>query len=80
MSDANLESKAFYRATLKSESYRTGGLLGLLGILLAYTIVRALAFGEFRLLLALTVVLAMQRPPYLGGLLFASSHLWPRLS
>jgi serine phosphatase RsbU (regulator of sigma subunit) len=59
MSDANLESNAFHRATLKSELYRTAGLLGLLGILLAYTIARALAFGEFRLLLAQTVVLAI---------------------
>jgi serine phosphatase RsbU (regulator of sigma subunit) len=59
MSDANLESQAFYRATLKSELYRTAGLLGLLGILLAYTVFRALAFGEFRLLLAQTVVLAV---------------------
>lgn len=59
MSDANLESKAFHHATLKSELYRTAGLLGLLGILLAYTIARALVFGEFRLLLAQTVVLTI---------------------
>ena len=43
----------------KSELYRTAGLLGLLGILLAYTIARALVFGEFRLLLAQTVVLTI---------------------
>ena len=47
MSDANLESQAFYRATLNSELYRTAGLLGLLGIVLAHTIFRTLAFGDF---------------------------------
>jgi adenylate cyclase len=56
---ANLKSKALYRATLRSELYRAAGLLGLLGILFAYTIVRALAFGEFRLLLGQTIVLAI---------------------
>jgi adenylate cyclase len=59
MSYANLESKAFYRATLSSEWYRIAGLLGLLAILLVYTIVHALASGEFRLLLAQAVVLAI---------------------
>lgn len=59
MSTANLESKALYRATLRSELYRAAGLLGLLGILFAYTIIRALAFGEFRLLLAQTVVIVI---------------------
>lgn len=59
MTDANLESKAFYSAILKSELYRTAGLLGLLGILLLYTIARELAFGEFRLLLAQAVVLTI---------------------
>ena len=55
----NLESHAFYRATLNSEWYRIAGLLGVLGLLLVYTIARALAFGEFRLLLAQTLVLAI---------------------
>ena len=55
----NLESHGFYRATLNSEWYRIAGLLGVLGLLLVYTIARALAFGEFRLLLAQTLVLAI---------------------
>lgn len=59
MSDATQESRAFYRATLSSELYRTAGLFGLLLILLVYTVGRALVFGEFRLLLAETVVLAI---------------------
>jgi len=57
MSDADPESQAFYLATLRSELYRTAGLLGVLGLLLVYTIARALAFGELRLLLAQAVVL-----------------------
>jgi serine phosphatase RsbU (regulator of sigma subunit) len=59
MSVGNLESKAFYRAILDSEWYRIAGLLGLLAVLLVYTIARALAFGEFWLLLAQFVVLAI---------------------
>jgi serine phosphatase RsbU (regulator of sigma subunit) len=59
MSASNLESKAFYRATLDSEWYRISGLLGLLGALLVYTIARAIAFGESRLLLAQILVLTM---------------------
>jgi len=59
MSAEHIESHAFYRATLNSEWYRIAGLLGVLGALMAYTIVRALAFGEFRLLLAQTIVLAI---------------------
>ncbi|MCM3874478.1 MAG: PP2C family protein-serine/threonine phosphatase [Pyrinomonadaceae bacterium] len=59
MSENSLESQAFYRATLNSEWYRIAGLLAVLGVMLAYTLVRALAFGEFRLLLAQTLVLAI---------------------
>jgi len=59
MSAEHIESHAFYRATLNSEWYRIAGLLGVLGALMVYTIARALAFGEFRLLLAQTVVLAI---------------------
>jgi len=59
MSVANLESKALYRATLRSELYRATGLVALLGILFAYTIAREIAFGEFRLLLAQTIVLGI---------------------
>jgi hypothetical protein len=59
MSANNPESQAFYRATLNSEWYRIAGLLSMLGLLLAYAVVRALAFGEFRLLMAETLVLAI---------------------
>ena len=55
----SLESQAFYRATLNSEWYRIAGLLAVLGLLLVYTIARTLAFGEFRLLLAQSLVLAI---------------------
>ena len=44
----------------KSELYRTAGLLRFVGHTAgAYTIARALVFGEFRLLLAQTVVLTI---------------------
>src|ERR1700741_4109428 len=59
MSDVNLESRAFYRATLRSELYRTPGLLGLLGPLFVYRTVATLAFGEFRLLLVQTVAVTI---------------------
>lgn len=59
MSASHLESKAFYRATLDSERYRISGLLSLLGVLLVYTVARAFALGEFRLLLAQILVLAI---------------------
>lgn len=54
-----IESKAFQRAALKSESHRITGLLGLLGALLLYTIARGLAVGQLRLLLAGTLLLAL---------------------
>jgi serine phosphatase RsbU (regulator of sigma subunit) len=59
MSVENIESEAFYRATLNSEWYRIVGLLSLLGLLLVYTVVRAFAFGDVRLFLAQTLVLAI---------------------
>lgn len=55
----NIESRAFQRAALKSESRRITGLLVLLGALLLYTIVRGLAVGQLRLLLAGTLLLAL---------------------
>jgi hypothetical protein len=54
-----IESKAFQRAALKSESYRILGLLCLLGAVMLFAILRGLATGEFRLLLAQGAVLAL---------------------
>jgi serine phosphatase RsbU (regulator of sigma subunit) len=54
-----LESRAFQRAALKSESYRILGLLGLLGALMLYAIARGLAALQFRLLLAETLLLTL---------------------
>ena len=59
MSVKQMESRAFERAALKSESHRITGLLVLLGALLLYTIVRGLAAGQLRLLLAGTLLLAL---------------------
>ncbi|MBV9959203.1 MAG: PP2C family protein-serine/threonine phosphatase [Acidobacteria bacterium] len=57
MSLKQIESGAFQLAALKSESYRIVGLLGLLGALLLYTLVRGLAGLHLRLLLAETLLL-----------------------
>src|SRR5215211_2215674 len=54
-----IESWAFQRAALESESRRILGLLCLLGALALYTVARGLAAGEFRLLLAQTLLLAL---------------------
>ena len=54
-----IESWAFQRAALESESRRILGLLCLLGALALYTLARGLAVGEFRLLLAQTLLLAL---------------------
>jgi serine phosphatase RsbU (regulator of sigma subunit) len=59
MSKGQIESWAFQRAALESESRRTLGLLCLLGALALYTVARGLAAGEFRLLLAQTLLLAL---------------------
>jgi serine phosphatase RsbU (regulator of sigma subunit) len=59
MSVEHIESKAFQRAALTSESYRIVGLLGVLGALTLYTLVRGLVAGQLRLLLAQTVLLAL---------------------
>jgi serine phosphatase RsbU (regulator of sigma subunit) len=59
MSVENIESHAFYHATLKSEWYRIVGLLGLLAALSVFTIVRVLDVRDFRLLTAQIVVLAL---------------------
>jgi serine phosphatase RsbU (regulator of sigma subunit) len=59
MSEKQIESKAFQRAVLKSESYRIFGLLVLLGVLLVFTVARTLAVGNLRLLAAETLLLAL---------------------
>ncbi len=52
MSVERIESEAFQRAALKSESYRILGLVGLLGALLLYVVVHGLAVLHLRLMLA----------------------------
>lgn len=59
MSTGQIESWAFQHAALESESRRILGLLCLLGALALYTVARGLAAGEFRLLLAQTLLLAL---------------------
>src|SRR5205085_286322 len=51
-----IKSVAFQRAALKSEAYRIVGLLCLMGALLLWTILRSLAIGHVRLLVAQTVL------------------------
>jgi len=53
------ESDAFYRATLNSEWYRIVGLLGVLGVLMVYTIARSIWVDGFRLLWVQTAVLTL---------------------
>jgi serine phosphatase RsbU (regulator of sigma subunit) len=50
MSEAALQSEAFHRAEITSESYRTAGLLCLLGALTIFVIVRGIAIGDFPLI------------------------------
>ena len=57
MSVHKIESRAFQRAELKSESHRIAGLLVLLGALMLYVVLRGSAMGEFRLLAAQMAVL-----------------------
>lgn len=57
MSVHKIESRAFQRAELKSESHRIAGLLVLLGALMLYVLLRGSAMGEFRLLAAQMAVL-----------------------
>jgi len=51
-----IQSNAFQRAALKSESYRIIGLLFLLGALLIWTMLRSVAVGHVRLLVAQTIL------------------------
>jgi serine phosphatase RsbU (regulator of sigma subunit) len=57
--DGQINSEAFQRAKLHSESYRIVGILCLLGALLIWTILRSVAAGHLQLLIAqagLTVI------------------------
>ena len=58
MSVHKIQSKAFQRAELKSESHRIAGMLALLGALMLYVILRGATTGAFRLLAAQMAVLA----------------------
>ncbi|MFL6230656.1 MAG: PP2C family protein-serine/threonine phosphatase [Pyrinomonadaceae bacterium] len=59
MSVEQIKSGAFRRAALESESYRIQGLLALLGVLLVFAVVKNLATGHLRLLLAETLLLGL---------------------
>jgi serine phosphatase RsbU (regulator of sigma subunit) len=59
MTVQKIESKAFQRAELKSESHRIVGMLVLLGVLMLYVILRGAATGELRLLFAQVAVLVI---------------------
>ena len=50
MSEGVLQSEAFHRAEITSESYRTIGLLCLLGALTIFVIARGIVIGDFRLI------------------------------
>src|SRR5688572_6282709 len=50
MGDDEIRSRAFRGAALKSESYRTVGVLVLLSGLLVYAVARGIVAGQFRLL------------------------------
>jgi serine phosphatase RsbU (regulator of sigma subunit) len=59
MGALTIDSGAFERAALKSESYRIQVLLGLLGVLLVYAAARGLTAGQFRLLLGEALLLGL---------------------
>src|SRR5689334_18644568 len=59
MSEQTVESKAFQRAALSSESQRIIGLLCMLGALMLGVIVRNLATGQFQLLYWQPLALAL---------------------
>ncbi|HEY0376851.1 MAG TPA: PP2C family protein-serine/threonine phosphatase [Pyrinomonadaceae bacterium] len=59
MSLERIESEAFQRAALKSESYRILGLLGLLGALMLYAVAHGLAVLHLRLMLAEVLLLGL---------------------
>jgi len=59
MSDDALKSEAFQRAVLTSESYRSTGLLFLLGALAIFAIVRGFATSDIRIVVLQFVFLAL---------------------
>src|SRR5262249_17788859 len=59
MTEDTIDSKAFEKAALKSEAYRIRGLLGLLGARVLFAIARFVAAGNFQLVVAQIVVLAL---------------------
>jgi serine phosphatase RsbU (regulator of sigma subunit) len=59
MQEDSINSLAFQRAALKSESYRIVGVLCLLGLALVFVSVRDLAAGRMRLFVAQTVLLVL---------------------
>ncbi len=58
MSEDVLKSEAFQHAALTSESYRTTGLLGLLGAVAIFLILRGIATGDLPLVVLQSVFLA----------------------
>ena len=63
MSADEIRSKAFSRAALKSESYRTLGVLVFLAALVIYGVVRGIVSQQFRLLLV-TILIALVAVAY----------------
>src|SRR5688572_14450514 len=59
MTQDALKSEAFHHATLKSESYRSVGLLCLLGALTVFAVVRGVATGQVQLVVFQFIVLAL---------------------
>jgi len=59
MTEEALQSEAFHRAEITSESYRTTGLLCLLGALTIFAIARGIAIGDYLLLLVQVGFLAV---------------------
>jgi hypothetical protein len=57
MNTHSIQSEAFRRASLKSESYRIIGLLIVLCAVLAFAIARDVVTGEFRLLVTQALLL-----------------------
>lgn len=59
MTEDVLKSEAFQRAALKSESYRSVGLLILLGALAVFAVARDIAFGEYAILVTQLILLGL---------------------
>ena len=59
MSDKAVKSRAFQRASLQSESYRTAGLLCLLGVLTIFVVARGVSTGDLKVLILQFVFLGL---------------------